>query len=144
MSEVTESLNDQLNRTVRFTLSRDNVIPFPIDPTLSIEGEAADAKAVGDAIANISSVKKVNNQSPNASGEITVNATQIPMSNEAGAQSIAEAMNAAQGATGETIKRTSETEETIEEGMANIEDAITNGCTDEEIDALFEDEEEEE
>ena len=35
---------------VNFTLEVSNVVQAPIDPTLSIEGMAADAKATGDAI----------------------------------------------------------------------------------------------
>ena len=36
---------------VNFTVEVSNVVQSPIDPTLSIEGMAADAKATGDAIA---------------------------------------------------------------------------------------------
>ena len=52
MSEVNtpESIGDGIPQ-VTFTLSVPNTVQAPIDPTLSIEGEAADAKATGDAIA---------------------------------------------------------------------------------------------
>lgn len=40
---------------VNFTLEVANVVQAPIDPTLTIEGMAADAKATGDAIATAKS-----------------------------------------------------------------------------------------
>ena len=52
MSEVNStpaSIDDGIPE-VNFELEVSEVITAPIDPTLSIEGEAADAKATGDAI----------------------------------------------------------------------------------------------
>lgn len=45
-----ESISDGIPE-VSFTLSVSDVVQAPIDDTLSISGQAADAKAVGDAIA---------------------------------------------------------------------------------------------
>lgn len=53
MSEVNntpESIDDGIPE-VSFTLEVSNVVQAPVDDTLSIAGEAADAKATGDAIA---------------------------------------------------------------------------------------------
>ena len=141
MSE-TNPTAEELVRTVSFEVNRASVIPFPIDPTLSIENEAADAKATGDAIAAIAAVKKVNSQSPDASGNVTVLATQIPMSNEQGAQTIAEAISAVQGSTADTIQRTEDNTQSVEDALEAIEDALTDGIGNEEVDAMFDDEEE--
>jgi hypothetical protein len=53
MSETNNTPNsiDDGIPEVDFTLQVANVVQAPIDPTLSIEGMAADAKATGDAIA---------------------------------------------------------------------------------------------
>lgn len=55
MSEVNntspESLDDGIPE-VTFTLQVSETVQSPVDPTLSIEGMAADAKATGDAIAD--------------------------------------------------------------------------------------------
>ena len=141
MSE-TNPTAEELVRTATFSVERAAVIPFPIDPTLSIEGEAADAKAVGDAIANIAAVKKVNSQTPNANGDVSLLASHIPMTSETGAQTVAEAIAAAQGATADTIKRTAQNEQTVESALAGIEGALTDGIGNEEVDAMFEEEEE--
>lgn len=143
MSENTENTNptpEELVRNFRVSMQRSTMIPTPVDPTLSNPGEAADAYATGQAIANIAAVKKVNNQSPNAAGEISVNATQIPMTGEAGAQTIAEAMQAAQSTTADAIHRTSENAQTVEDALGEIEDLLTDGIGNDEVDAMFEEE----
>lgn len=140
MSEVNPTA-EELVRNVTFTLQRAAVVTVPIDPTLSIEGEAADAKAVGDAIADIDAAKSVNSQTPDTNGNVTLLASHIPMSSDVGAQTVAQAITAAQSVTGSTIMRTSETTETVEQGMQSIESAISTGCTNEEIDGLFEEDE---
>ena len=94
---------EELVENIDMEIEDSTVVPMPIDPTLSIEGEAADAKATGDAIAAIAAVKKVLNQSPDSSGNVAINATQIPMSGDDGAQTISEAILSAQEQTAETI-----------------------------------------
>lgn len=141
MSEISA---ETLVKNVRFTLQRSNVIPVPVDPTLSNEGEAADAKATGDAIAAIQAVHDVNGFQPNESGSVTVYATGIPMTNAVGAQTVAEAVQATQAQTGDTIKMVSTDDDTIKDVTDSIITAVTNGVTDEEIDAIFEDWEDDE
>jgi hypothetical protein len=48
--ETPESIDDGIPE-VSFTVQVEETVQAPIDPTLTIEGEAADAKATGDAIA---------------------------------------------------------------------------------------------
>lgn len=95
MSELNPSAED-LVKNVRFTIQRSNVIPMPIDPTLSIEGEAADAKATGDAIAGVIGNLRVNTKAP-VNNAITVYAGDIRMTDEAGSPTIAEAIGGAEG-----------------------------------------------
>lgn len=144
MSENTNPTAEELVRNVTFSLQREAVIPMPIDPTLSNEGEAADAKATGDAIAAIAAVKKVLGQSPDGTGDVTINATQIPMSAETGAQTISEAVQGVQAQTADTIYYVSGETETVKTVVDGVIDACTDGCTDDEIDEIFEDWEDEE
>ena len=141
MSELTPT-PEELIENIDMEVEDSNVVPMPIDPTLSNEGEAADAKATGDAIAAISAVKKVNAQSPDSSGEVTLIASQIKMSSEEGAQTIVEAVNAVEAQTADTIKYEAEEDETVKDVVDEIIDACTDGCTNDEIDAIFEDWEE--
>ena len=77
MSEI--NLNDVVTHTVRDA----EVITVEIDDTLSISGEAADAKAVGDALAlkadktELQTAITVNGQSADAQGAIIVNSDDI-------------------------------------------------------------------
>lgn len=61
-------------------------VPVPVDPTLQNEGEAADAKAVGIALAGKASVAqadvKVNGQAKDINGEIDVYADNVPYEEE--------------------------------------------------------------
>ena len=141
MSELTPT-PEELIENIDMEVEDSNVVPMPIDPTLSNEGEAADAKATGDAIAAISAVKKVNAQSPDESGEVTLIASQIKMSSEEGAQTIVEAVNAVEAQTADTIKYEAEEDETVKDVVDEIIEACTDGCTNDEIDAIFEDWEE--
>ena len=78
---MSENLNEQVNVTVDDA----TVVTVPIDETLSNSGEAADAKAVGDALAlkaDASSVVAitVNGQTADNQGHIIVDASEIDMS----------------------------------------------------------------
>lgn len=96
MSEV--NLNDVVEEVVHDS----EVITVPIDDTLSVSGEAADAKAVGDALdlkadkSELSTAVNVNGQSADAQGNILVYGNHIPMSNAQGAQSVKAAVEAIQ------------------------------------------------
>ena len=137
MSENTNPTAEQLVRNVTFTLQRATVIPVPVDPTLQNEGEAADAAATGAAIREIAAVKKVNGQTPNSAGEVSVNATQIPMSGDEGAQTISEAILSAQEQTAETILYEAGGSATTKETVDEIIDACTDGVSDADIDGIF-------
>lgn len=97
MSEVSEQPMD-LTEEVEYIVEDAEVIATPIDPTLSNSGEAAEAKAVGDAIAELTEEVadlgdrvSVNGVSA-VSGAITVYGTDIPVTDDDGAQTVTEAI----------------------------------------------------
>ena len=94
---------------IDFEINPADVLTVPIDKTLSIEGEAADAKAVGDALANkadkseIATAIKVDGQSADAQGEIILLATHIPMDGSASPKTVGEEIAGLKGRTGADI-----------------------------------------
>lgn len=78
--------DDNLNDVVEEVVSDAEVMTVNIDDTLTVSGEAADAKAVGDALAlkadksELSAAISVNGQSADNQGHIIVDASQIEMS----------------------------------------------------------------
>ena len=73
------------NEEVTVVVEDATVITTPIDDTLTISGDAADAKAVGDALAlkaDLSAVNtiKVNDESADNQGQILLYGEDIPMS----------------------------------------------------------------
>ena len=123
MSEI--NLNDVVTQTVRDS----EVITVPIDDTLSVSGEAADAKAVGDALAlkaDASAVNQiqVNGQGADNQGLILIDATDIPMSDAVGAPTIAQAISSTQAKTADAIAMSSSDETTVAEKISGIEDAL--------------------
>ncbi len=80
MSEI------NLNEEVVMVVEDASVITTPIDDTLSISGDAADAKAVGEALAlkadrsELQNAVTVNGQSADAQGAILIDGDEIPVS----------------------------------------------------------------
>ena len=78
--------NDNLNDEVEVVVQDADVVTVPIDDTLSNSGEAADAKAVGDALAlkadksELAAAVTVNGQGADAQGAIIVTANDTKMS----------------------------------------------------------------
>lgn len=145
MSEI--NLNDQVEEVVEDA----EVITVPIDATLTHSGEAADAKAVGDALAQkadkseVQSNITVNGKSKDAHGNIAVNAEDIPyatgtsvkakidamtaetlkMSNAEGAQSIADAIDNMATRTADQIPMEQGSIETVADKLEEIETNVT-------------------
>ena len=117
--------NENLNEQVEEVIDMSTVITVPIDDTLSNSGEAADAKAVGDALAlkadksEIQTAITVNGQSADAQGAILVNGTEIPMSGT-DSTTLKAAIEAVDGKTGADIPIDSGT------GAQTIKQAITS------------------
>lgn len=114
MSENNQNSNE-LNNVIEEFVENAGVITVPIDDTLSNSGEAADAKAVGDALAEkadrseLQTQVKVNNQSPDSQGLIILLAGHIPVSEAQGAQNVAQVLNTLGLKTGADIKVNGET-----------------------------------
>lgn len=149
MSEVNENLNEQVEEEIDDA----TVVTVPIDETLTRHGEAADAKAVGDALAEkadkseISQNITVNGQSKDAQGNIQVNAEHIPyatgksvkqklddidgktaediyMSDGDNPQTVAQAIENAGSKTADQIPMAEGSIETVGERIGSIEDDI--------------------
>lgn len=127
---------EELVRNVTFSLQRSSVIPMPIDPTLSNEGEAADAKATGDAIAAAVGVLKVNNKSA-SSNNFTLYASDINMSNAAGAKTISQAIQDAEDRDASDIIYDADESQSVAAAIDDIKDALDTGLDDTEIDEIF-------
>ena len=108
---------------IDFTIRPAGMVSVPIDTTLSIAGQAADAKAVGDALAlkadksEIAASIKVNGQGADLQGEIIVTAEHVPMDDNE-TSTVAEEIEALQGRTAEDIPVNSES------GAATIAEAL--------------------
>lgn len=126
MSEI--NLNDVVQETVRDA----EVITVPIDDSLTHSGEAADAKAVGDALALKADADSVNNIDVNGEeadnqGHIILTGEHVPVSGE-DETTLAEAIEDLDGRTGADIPLTAaEGSQTIAEAFNGIgaQDATT-------------------
>jgi len=120
--------NNDLNEEVEMEVDDAEVITVPIDATLTNSGEAADAKAVGDALAlkadksEIQTSIKVNGQSADNQGLILVTAEDTRMS-DTDPTTVKDRIEAVDGKTAENIPASSEA------GAPSIAQALQNGST---------------
>lgn len=142
-------LNEQVNEVVEDS----PIVTVPIDETLTRHGEAADAKAVGEALARVQTNVTVNGQSKDANNDIKVNAEHvpyatgvsvkqkldsidgktaddIPMSSGQGAQTIAEAIDNAGAKSADQIPMETGSIETIADRIGSIEDDVSDVADD--------------
>ena len=118
MSEI----NNDLNEVFEETMDDSTVITVPIDATLSMEGYAADAAAVGEALAGLGRIK-VNAEEADNQGQIYIDGTGIPMS-DTDETTLQEAIAAEQGKTAADIPMSDDPEaETIAEAVAEAKEA---------------------
>ena len=137
MSENTNPTADELIRNVTFSIQRSTTIPTPVDPTLSNEGEAADAKATGDAIAGVINNLRVNTKAP-VSNAITIYGSDIAVTNDAGAQTVAQALESLAGTTANDIMYDSTNLVTVKAAIDGIIEDIDSELSEAEIDAIIE------
>lgn len=115
--------DENLNTGVVMSVAAAEVVTVPIDDTLSISGQAADAKAVGDALelkadrSELQNTVSVNGQTPDAQGLILINGGDIPVSSEAGAPTIDTALAALDGKTAADILMGDGSTQTIADAM---------------------------
>ena len=120
MSELNEQINDVIEDA--------QVVTVPIDDTLTISGEEADAKAVGDALAlkadksELAQSITVNGQSADLQGAIIVDGTDIEMSGT-DTRTLKAAIDSAAGRTGADIPLNAGA------GAVSIEQAIANASS---------------
>lgn len=120
---MADNAQNELNEQIEDVIEDAEVMTVPIDTTLSISGEAADAKAVGDALAEkadrseIQTRVRVNGQEADEQGLILVDAGHVPM--EDGSETtVREAIQAVDDKTAGDIPMSGET------GAGTIADAI--------------------
>ena len=135
MSETTPT-PEELVEELDYEVEDAEVIPTPIDDTLTISGEAADAKATGDAIAAVLGNLRVNTKAP-SSNAITLYAGDIAVSDATGAQTIAEALEAVGDKTADDIMYDTVNLVSIKDALDAINTAIDTELSEAEIDAIF-------
>lgn len=125
------------NPVIAFSINANQVQTMPLDTTLTQSGTAADAKAVGDALAlkadkdELLDTITVNSQSADATGNILVNADDVPYGDGsdvaeaiAGLESEAERLDA-KDATDILMDKTAEDPQTVAAEIGAAEDRIT-------------------
>ena len=148
MSELIPENPEELLKTVHINIQQNtptvirsvrsaSVIPIPIDPTLTHQGEAADAYATGQAIANVWDGATVNGKAP-VNKAFTVYATEMLMSSEQGAQNVAQAIENANGRTANDIMYDAENLTTVAGAIDGIKSDMGGEISEAEIDEIFE------
>lgn len=95
--------NENLNEEVVVVVEDASVVTVPIDDTLTNSGEAADAKAVGDALAlkadksELQTAVNVNGQTADAQGTILVRAEHIKMTDSLNSPTVKDAVETLEG-----------------------------------------------
>lgn len=134
MSELTP---EELVEEVAAEVDEAPVIPAPVDPTLTISGEAADAKATGDAIAAVIGKLLLNGKSA-VNNAIILYATDILMSSADGAITISAAVEAANDRDATTIMYDAGNLVTIKAKIDEMVETIDSELSNEDIDTIFE------
>lgn len=133
MSEINPQ---ELVEEIEYEVEDATVIPQPIDPTLSIAGEAADAKATGDAIAGVISNLRINTKAP-TNNAVTLYGSDIRVTNEEGAQTLAEALESAQGQDAGSIIYDPTTLTSVAGALDDLYETIDSEIPEEEIDSII-------
>lgn len=135
MSELTPT-PEELVEEIGFTVQDAEVIPTPVDPTLSHEGEAADAKATGDAIDAVLDDLQINAKRV-VDKSITLYGTDIHVSNQEGAQTIAEALESVSSSTAADIMYDPENLVSVKDAIDGITEDLDTELSESEIDAII-------
>ena len=135
MSEVTPT-PEELIEEISFTVDDASVVPMPIDPTLQNEGEAADAKATGDAIAGVINNLRVNEKAP-VNSAITLFASDIALSSDEGSPSILERLEEISDRGADDISYDADNQVTVKGALDDIYNTLDSEMSQEQIDGIF-------
>ena len=135
MSEVTPT-PEELIEEISFTVDDAAVVPMPIDPTLQNEGEAADAKATGDAIAGVINNLRVNEKAP-VNNAITLFASDIALSSDEGSPSILERLEEISDRGADDISYDADNQVTVKGALDDIYSTLDSELSQEQIDGIF-------
>lgn len=136
MSEVSPN---ELVKRVRVGVRVANQIPTPLDPTLSHQGEAADAKATGDAINAVLGGLTINGKS-HVTGQQKTFVIYVPdilMSGETGAQTLAEVLTGLSEMDADDIMYKASELLTVKGALDDIYETLDSELTDEQIEAIL-------
>lgn len=136
MSE-TNPTPEELVEEMNYGVEDADVILSAIDPTLTIAGEAADAKATGDAINAVLGNLRVNTKAP-VNNVLTLYGGDIYVNDTEGAQTITEAIEAANDKSAADIMYNSTTMTTVADELTNINTALESSISDADIDEIVE------
>ena len=120
----------ELNDQVTFEVQASTTLSVPVDATLSIEGQAADAAAVGRALAGKqdagSVIISVNGQAQDNQGQIEITGEDVPVASVPGAESVsvASAIATLQARTGADIPVSGSAATTIGAKIAEMDGQI--------------------
>ena len=135
MSEVTPT---ELNEEFQMTVQDASVIPVPVDPTLSIQGEAADAYATGQAVQNATNGLSVNGKNF-VNKAVTIYGTDIFVSDGENVQTVTQAIEAANERTADDIIYDTTELTTVKDAIEAVSETVDEAITDDEIDEVIED-----
>ena len=135
MSEVNNT-PEELVEDITVEVEEAQEIPSPIDPTLTQPGQAADAFAVGQAIAAVLT-KLILNGKTAVANAITLYAADILMSDAQGAQTLAQAIEAAGNKKAEDIMYDPENMVSVKTALDAIDTALAKDMTEAEIDEIW-------
>lgn len=138
MSEINnnEVTPQELVEEVYYGVQDAEVIPPSIDPTLTIPGASADAYATGQAILHAVDGVQINGKTI-TNKTVALYAGDIHMSNEQGANTIAQEIENLSDRTAEDIMYDGETMISTKEAIDGVKDIISEDFTQEEVDAIL-------
>lgn len=136
MSEINEPTVEELNEDIEVEVETENYVPTPVDPTLQNEGEAADAKATGEAIAGVLNNATINNKSF-SNKTLVLYGTDIKVDNSQDAKTLQEALEDANGKTADDITYDPETLQTIAGKFEEVDGILDADFTAEEAAELI-------
>ena len=135
MSEVNNT-PEELVEDITVEVEEAQEIPSPIDPTLTHPNEAADAFATGQAIAAVLTKLILNGKSAVANA-ITLYAADIMMSDAQGAQTVAQAIEAAGNKGANDVMYDPENLVSVKDALDAIDTAMGTDLTETEIDDIW-------